>query len=248
MSTPSKILQTLKKQLKSAGITYRDLGRRLGLSESAVKQMFAAGNFSLKRLDEVCRVLDMDISELVEATTSDEIRTEEISVELEKELVRSPRLLLVAYCLVNYWTVEDILGRYAISEAAIIRILVKLDRMKLIELLPGNRVRLLISNSFKWQKNGPIESFFHTQVQDEFLQGDFQTGTALKLIKNGDISRKGQQRLIERMESVGTLFDEISVEDRKIHPGERCGTTMILAIRDREFTVFSKFERKHLAR
>jgi transcriptional regulator with XRE-family HTH domain len=248
MSNSAKIVQTLKKQLKSAGITYRALGKRLKLSESAVKQMFAAGNFSLKRLDQVCEVLDMDIGELVEATISDEIRIEEIADDLERELVRNPRLLLVAYCLVNYWTVEDILNRYAINEAAIIRILVKLDRMKLIELLPGNRVRLLISNSFKWKNNGPIESFFHTQVQDEFLRGDFQTGIALQLIKNGDITKKGQRRLIERMESVGTLFDEIGVEDRKFSPAERKGTTMILAIRDWEFTAFSRLERKRLAR
>jgi hypothetical protein len=64
---------------------------------------------------------------------------------LEKELVSDLRLLLVAYCLVNYWKVENIYARYDIGESEMFKILAKLDRMKLIELLPGNKVRLLIA-------------------------------------------------------------------------------------------------------
>jgi DNA-binding Xre family transcriptional regulator len=66
MTTSVKIIQTLKQQLKLAGIPYRELASRLGLSESAVKQMFASGNFSLKRLDEICDVLKVDIAEIIE--------------------------------------------------------------------------------------------------------------------------------------------------------------------------------------
>ena len=243
MSDTTKIIQTLKRQLKLAGLTYRDLARRLEISESAVKQMFAAGNCSLKRLEEICAAIDMDIIELVEVTSENENRIEELGEELEKELVHDPKLLLVAYCVVNHWTKTDIEGRYAIEEAELIKLLAKLDRMKLIELQPGNKIRLLITNSFKWLKNGPIETFFRTQVRDEFLQGDFQSNNAIQLIKNGDITRKGQRRIIERLEGVGTLFDDICREDRKQSLSERMGTTMILALRNWEFTAFSQYEK-----
>ena len=243
MSNSQNLIRVIKRQLKRSGLTYAELADRLELSESGIKQMFASGNFSLKRLDEICEVLNMDLSELLDAMLNEETRLEELGIDLEKELVRDPKLLLVAYCLVNFWKTEDILKRYALKESELIKLLVKLDRMKLIELLPGNRIRLLISNSFKWQKNGPIETFFRNQVQSEFLQGDFQSSTALQLVKNGDITKKGQRRLIERMENVGLLFDEICHEERKTSLSERKGTTMILAIRDWEFTVFSRFER-----
>lgn len=243
MSNTIKIIQTLKRQLKIAGLTYRSLGARLGLSESAVKQMFASGNFSLRRLDEICAVINMDITELVEVTSESEARIEELGETLEQELVDDPKLLLVAYCAVNHWTTTDIVEHYAIEEAEIVRLLVKLDRMKLIELQPGNKIRLLITNSFKWIDNGPIETFFRTQVRDEFLQGDFQTGAAIQLIKNGDITRNGQRKIIERLEGIGALFDDICREDRKRPLSERKGTTMMLALRDWEFTAFTKYER-----
>lgn len=243
MTRSFNIVQTLKQELKRSSITYRQLATRLEISESAVKQMFAAGNFSLKRLDDICDVLSLDLAELMDLTTSRESRIEELGLDLERELVGDLKLLLVAYCLVNHWQVEDILRRYSVDDKEMVRLLAKLDRMKLIELLPDNRVRLLVSNRFKWQENGPIEKFFRTQVQGEFFRGNFNSDGALRLIKNGDISRASQRQLVERMEAIGNLFDDISREQRKEPIAKRQGTTMILAIRNWQFTVFGALER-----
>ncbi len=243
MIQSTKLIQTVKQQLKRTGITYQMLGERLGLSESAVKQMFAAGNFSLKRLDDVCAALDTDIGEIVTLCMADRDSIEMLAEDLEVELVQDRKLLLVAYCLVNDWSVEEILQRYDISETELVRMLAKLDRMKLIELLPGNRVRLLISNSFRWQPNGPIEQFFRSQAQHEFFLGDFLGSDALRLVRNGDITAGGREKLVERLENIGDLFDDILQQERRYAAADRQGTTMVLAIRQWEFSAFSQFER-----
>ncbi len=244
MTRAINVIEALKSQLKLSGVTYRKLASRLNLSESSVKQMFASGNFSLKRLDEICEVLSIDLAELIEITVGQESRIEELGIALETELVADIRMLLMAYCLVNYWSVEEILHRYTLNEQEAIQILAKLDRMKLIELLPGNKVRLLIGRNFKWLENGPIEKFFRTQVQGEFFRGNFNADGALRLIKNGDITRKGQRQLVDRLQAVGSLFEDICREERKQPITKRQGTTMILAIRNWEFTAFSSIERQ----
>ena len=66
------------KLVKKSSITYRELANRLELSESAVKQMFASNNFSLKRLDEICDVLGLDITELVDIASSRQQPIEEL--------------------------------------------------------------------------------------------------------------------------------------------------------------------------
>ena len=170
MTTSSKIVKTLKQQLKARGITYKVLASRLDLSESAVKHMFSTGNLSLKRLDELCAVLELDISDLVDITGADEPRIEQLSAEFEGEIVADNRLLLFAYCLINYWKVDEILQRYMISPEESIRFLRRLDQMKLIELQPGNRVRLLIANNFKWRKNGAIEQVLQKQGTDRIFR------------------------------------------------------------------------------
>ena len=79
MTSSIRIIDTLKRELKVRGITYRSLADRLELSESAIKHMFSSGNFSLRRLDEVCAVLELDFSDLVDISESQEQKIEQLS-------------------------------------------------------------------------------------------------------------------------------------------------------------------------
>ena len=54
MNETKKMLETLKRCLRARGVTYRSLGRSLGLSESSVKRLFADESFTLARLERVC--------------------------------------------------------------------------------------------------------------------------------------------------------------------------------------------------
>lgn len=243
MTGSARVVETVKQQLRLRGITYKVLAGRLSLSESAIKHMFSTGNLSLKRLDEVCAVLELDIGELVSLAEAKEARIEVLSAECERELVADIRLLLVAYCLINYWTFEEILEKYQLTRAEGTKLLARLDRMKLIELQPDNRVRLLISNNFGWQKNGAIETFFTSQVQAEFFDSDFTDDGTLRIVKNGMLSRKGRMQLAERLRAFSELFDDATREERKLPARERQGTTVVLALRNWGFEGFRKLER-----
>ena len=244
MATSVRLVGELKRQLKRRQLTYRALAARLGLSESAVKQMFAAGNMSLKRLDAVCEVLGLDIGELVELAERDERRIERLSLEQEAELVREPRLLVVAYCVVNRWSFEEIVATYRIDETECVRRLATLDRMKLIELLPGNRIRTLTAGDFGWHADGPIERYFRTEVQGQYFDSGFDADGCLRIVKNGDTSLPSRHRLIERLRSIGAMFDDTSLRDRQLPRERRQGTTMVLAIRDWRFSAFVELERE----
>ena len=162
MTTSARIIDTLKRQLKLRGMTYKALAERLELSESAVKHMFSTGNFSLRRLDDVCAILELDIGDLVDISESQEQKIEQLSDDNERAIVADVRLLLVTYCLINYWTFDEVIERYDISPTEGLKYLRQLDRMKVIELQPGDRVRLLIANNFSWRQNGAIEKFFRS--------------------------------------------------------------------------------------
>ncbi|MEM9404208.1 MAG: helix-turn-helix transcriptional regulator, partial [Pseudomonadota bacterium] len=225
------------------GCTYRDLAGRLGLSESAIKHMFSTGNFSLRRLDEVCAVLELDIGDLVSIGEAQEQKIEQLSAEQELEIMSDMRLLLVAYCLLNYWSFDEIITRYDVSPEQGLACLRRLDRMNFIELQPGDRVRLLVANNFGWRKNGAIERFFRSRVQDEFFDHDFQDDESMRIVKNGMLTRKSMMRLTEKLRATGDLFDDTSWEERKLSANDRMGTTMVLAIRNWTFEGFRELER-----
>ena len=205
--------------------------------------MFAGGTMSLDRLDRICEILLMDISDLVASMDARSKQLQTLTPEQEQELVGDPKLLLVTYCLVNHWTFEEIVEHYDINDVEGIRYLAKLDRMNLIELLPGNRVKTLIANNFEWQPNGPIEAFFQQEVQGQFFNSNFDEDGSLRLVKNGDISGVSRQQLGERLDSIGQVFDDLAWEERKLPRTEKQGTTMVLAIRHWEFSAFVRFLR-----
>jgi len=245
MARSNQIVDVLKQKLRSQGINYRQLAKHLKLSESTIKQNFSTKNFSLNRLDKICELLGLELTDLVAAFEKQRPRIEQLSLENEKLLVSDPPLLLVAYCVTSYWSVDEILQNYDISKTDCIRCLAQLDRMKIIELLPENRIKLLIANNFAWHRNGPIEKFFRKEVQGQFLSSSFSADNELRLVKIGDLTEKSIMQLIDRLNNAGDLYDELQSEDRRQAFDSCHGTTMVLAVRKWEFSVFREFEKQH---
>ena len=59
LSLSVDLVDALKRCLRAQDISYRELARRLGLSEAAVKRMFSLRAISLKRMEAICDVLDL---------------------------------------------------------------------------------------------------------------------------------------------------------------------------------------------
>ena len=96
MAQTSLIISTLKKTLKSHGKTYADVARHLELSEASVKRMFAQQSFSLIRLDAICQMMEMEITELIQQVNDSTARQiDELSDDQEKQLASDLELLLV---------------------------------------------------------------------------------------------------------------------------------------------------------
>ena len=243
MARSSKIVERLKVELRSQGINYRQLAEKLELSESTIKHMFSTKNFSLKRLDKICELLGVELSDLVKKLESDEPKLKQLTIENEEKLISDTTLLMVAYCISNRWSLEEILSYYRISEPECIRCLAQLDKMKMIELLPGDKVRLIISNNFQWHPNGPIEQFFRNEVEQDFFADSFNNPDNLYMAKIGSMSEKSIQQLIDRLNNIGEFCDELIQDDKKQPFNTRTSAGMILAVRKWGFSAFENLKR-----
>ena len=243
MARSQQIVERLKVELRAQGINYRQLAQELDLSESTIKHMFSTKNFSLKRLDKICELLGMELTDLVRKYEASTPKLKQLTLENEKILISDTTLLMVAYCISNRWSVEEILSAYRVTEPECIRCLVQLDRMKMIELLPNNKVRLIISTNFRWHPNGPIETFFRNEVHQDFFSDGCNGDDKLYMAKIGDLSDKSIQQLIERMNSLGDFCDELIQEDKKQPFKQRHGSGMVLGIRKWGFGAFKELRR-----
>lgn len=240
MAQSHTLVQALKKTLKAHGLTYRDVALGIGLSEASVKRLFSGGSFSLDRLDQVCALMGLEISDVVRTMESERRRLTELSDDQEQELVSDVKLMLVAFLVVNGWSYEEILSHYSLTEHEAVRHLARLDRLKLIELLPGNRIKRLTSPQFAWRKNGPIHRFFTRHLQHDFFESRFDEAGEVFLFRAGMLSEKSSQRLIEKLEELGAEFNTLAREDMPLPLDQRRGTALVLALRPWRPDVFER--------
>ena len=244
MTDTAAVLTALKRALKARGMTYRDVARGLGLSEASVKRLFSRRGFTLERLERVCALMDLSLSDLVHLADADRPEVSELTEAQEKELLADRKLLLLAVLSVNGWQFDEIFARYTFTEPELIGYLARLDRLRIIELLPHNRIRLRVSRNFKWRKGGPVEQFFTKQVRREFLDNDFDEASESMQFVFGNLSHRSNEIILHRLAQVVSEFNELHREDMKLPFEERHGSTILLAMRSWELGDFSGLRRE----
>ena len=78
MAQTRELIKSLKTALKAQGKTYADVAVELGLTEASVKRLFSQQSFSLSRLDQVCHMLDMEITDLVQLMNEQQQRLQQL--------------------------------------------------------------------------------------------------------------------------------------------------------------------------
>jgi hypothetical protein len=238
------LVTELKRHLKAQGITYAALSKQLGLSESSVKRQFARQSFSLRRLEQILNLVGLEIADLVTMMNERREFLTELTPEQESALLADPKLLLMMYLLLNGWPLTAITSTFAIDEAEAERLLIRLHRARIIELLPFNRVKLLTARNFTWRKDGPVQRFFVREVQREFLDSSFAgQGEHLRFVA-GLLSRASLAQLTLSIDRLAREFDEAVRRDAALPPAERSSCSAVFALRPWEFSAFAALRRK----
>jgi AcrR family transcriptional regulator len=245
--TAASLVDLLKRHLKARGVTYAQVAARLGLSEASVKRMFSRKDFTLQRIEEVCHVAGLAFADLAREFTHEPAGVTHLTVEQEQEIVSNPKLMLVALCAVCNWTVEQIVATYDIPKVECIKYLARLDKRRIIELMPDNRIRPLISRTFSWLPDGPIQRYFRSRVEAEYLSSAFDRSDELFVFVSGMLSAKSNSELIARMRELAAEFAEMHREDLALPLAQRHGSSALLAIRPWEPRAFRALRRANSA-
>lgn len=243
MSTTADLVIALKKELKSAQMTYADLAAALGMAESSVKRMLAKGDMPLSRIDAICRALKLDFADLARRVADAQPLLAQLTQEQEKAVVADKKLLLVAICVLSQWTLEQITSAYRLTEAQCVGYLVKLDRIGIIELRPLNRYRLKVAKTFRWRPHGAVMNYFRENALLDYFSGGFNGDSEGLLLVHGSISHSVAPSFMERMQKVAQDFSQQHLADQKVNDKDREGYTLLLAMRSWEFEAFATLRR-----
>lgn len=241
MNQTKQLLDTLKQQLRAQGKTYKALSAHLGLSEASVKRLFSEQSFTLARLEQACDFIGVELAELAALSGASQSRLQALTKAQETEIAQDTELLLVAISVINGFSFEDLLDYYSLDVNACVRKLAHLDRLNVLDLLPGNRIRLKVAPNFGWLADGPIQRFFQQKVQQEFFNSRFNGSTEKLVVLNGVLSLESNQKLQRRMEKVYQEFNQLMKEDSALPLSERQGNTLVLALRQWQYPPFRQY-------
>ncbi|MBW3698337.1 XRE family transcriptional regulator [Vibrio sp. T187] len=233
------VIKELKKQLKLHDVQYQDIADQLDLSEGSVKRLLAdGGNLSLQRLSKICELIQIDLAELFRLASISDLGLKTLTREQEQTIVSDKALLMVAVSALNGFKFEEITQRYNLNKNILIQKLAELDRLGLLELLPENRIRLLLSPNFDWIPGGPIQSFFLKEVLPEFFSSFFSRQEEKLVMANGLMSPHSNQKFQQKIQKLANDFHEACQDDATLDINDRNGTSIVIALRRWHFDMF----------
>ena len=243
MSQLAEVCEILKFTLKQQGITYKTLAQQLDMSEANVKRMFSLQQFSLTRLEDICGVAGISLSDLFLLVENQKKKLIQLTEEQEQEMINDTKLFLVAACVRDGWSFDEIIHHYQIDQFECVQLMARLDRLKIIQLLPNNQYKMLISQNFHWIPNGPVEKYMDTNGITKFMASSFVGENNIRFYIRGSYSQTSINIIERKLNQLKKEVSLLNQEDALLPIENRQHIGLLLAMRPWEMSIFKALRR-----
>jgi DNA-binding Xre family transcriptional regulator len=244
MSEVTAVVAALKQALKARNLRYTDLAQALGLSEASIKRCLSQSTLTLSRLEKICAVLDLDLFDLMRLSRRADEEPRQLSLQQERALAADAQMLSLFHLVASGWSFAEIRAEFEINERTLSRQLARLDRLRLIELGVGNRVRLRVPARFTWRNNGPVKRLHSSAATSEFLAGDFAGREELRRLEVKELSETSLAQLRRKLERLASEFNQLAEFDAALPATKRRSVGMVLAVKPWVFSLLGALRRK----
>ena len=240
-----QIVASVKRTLRSRGMTYAQLAGKVGLSEASIKRILSRGTLSLARLQEICQALDCTIGEVTRLAAQHPHEAPELlTLEQESALAADEKLLACFYLLVNGHTGREIAAELHAEERQVRRWMTRLSSLRLIEMRSGLRARTRTATAVAWRKDGPVRRLYEKRVREEFMQSAFGTAAEALHFCSAELSEASYRVLLRKLERLAAEFRDLAALDRSLPGREKRSFAMLLAARPWIFSMFEGFQNR----
>ena len=218
-SQAPRLIEALKALFRSHGLRHADIAASLGLSRTTLKRRLSGQGLTIDLLESLCALVDVTLNELFElAAVSDDKRAKRLTLEQENALHADVRLGFIFTRLREGWSASEIQRECRIGEAPLVGYLVQLEKLGLIDLLPGNRVRLHTVRDIDWRKNGPMWHSVDRYLSDIFAMMDSDDAEMARRVAVVKLTPASVAQLDD-------LFHDLQTEIRRLANNDRAAAT-----------------------
>ncbi len=165
------LIANVKELLRKREMTYSDLAKEIGMSESGVQKVFSGDDISMSRLLQICDAVGVSLGAIVdqaETLTSNEINFDS---EQEKFFLDNPNFFDFYWALSsNQFNPAVVQEKYGLDDLSLQKYLLKLDKLGVIELHENNRIKFEKVNASYWLNESHLAKKMIGRYQVEFVK------------------------------------------------------------------------------
>jgi len=137
------LMNSLKGLLKERGVSYKELAKKMNMSESGVKKIFTGQDCSFLKLVKITKILNIKISDLLQEIETEEMKPIEFSLKQQQAFLKNKDLFhFFVKLVIERKSVDEIKKESKLTETQTFKYLRALDEIGLIDLLPENKLQI----------------------------------------------------------------------------------------------------------
>lgn len=214
-SQSAALLDALRRALRRRGLRITDVAAHCGVGDASIKRWLRGEGLTLARLAQLAALAGLTLAELALAAEAPaDHMSRELTLAQEKALSEDELLSTLFIVILAGEAWQDIVGDFGVPQAAVEAALARLDKLALIDLLPGGRVRPRIVRDIIWRK-APMRAQFEARMKPQFLAMDFSAPDAVYASDIYKLSDRGAAMLAELLEQHRRALQALAADDRR---------------------------------
>jgi transcriptional regulator with XRE-family HTH domain len=236
------VMGVLREFLQARGLRYRDIAQALDVTERTVMRWFASEAVDTKVIERLCSLIDISFFELFEfAARRVDSRLTTLTVEQEQALVDNALMNYLFVHILKGWFPKELQREVNIPEPMLVESLIQLEKWGLIELLPGNEIRLRTTRDIQWRKDGPYSRYMNMFLRWCLKQPDVTEARSSWTFETLKLSSGSLAQLRRKFETLKEDAIALSDQDRRSNDTSRDWYAVIFAARPIAFTPMSEW-------
>ena len=227
----SALLTTLRQHLRLQGWTARRIAGHFAIGDATAKRWLAGKGLTLDKLDGLAGLCGLTLAELArKAERPAPGLVEELTLAQEKALSSDIFIAFLFMTILGGNSPEEIAQDFSVPAHDMDAALMRLERLALIDRLPGGRVRPLIDRAIVWRKT-PMRALFETYMKPQFVTMDFVGEEAVYASEVMKLSAQGAAMLAELIDKHRREVQALAEQDREVAQLSRRWFGMLCAAR-----------------
>lgn len=165
------IVTELKKILKKRKITYHKLAKKMGVAEVTIKRFFADKSWqSSAKLFAICKAVNVSFFHLAELAKDTKEKRFSLTDEQDSFLADNLGYFALFRELYRKRSILSIQKKWQLSDQKLFKALYQLEKLELIALGPGNKVKIIGQGTLVLEKNSKLEIILRDKLTTKFLK------------------------------------------------------------------------------